>query len=146
MKKKFLFVVLWILTVVSAFCIGKSFKAESVNVSENVVEVDKFEYDRNIYEISVDEVNGITQQEAENKCYDVLGDKDTATRYKFSYKCTGAVEKDGKNYYVIDVLWLVDGNHWSYVTTCFVLYDGSEIYDGMVKKAEYVFANKIWNK
>lgn len=74
----------------------------------------------------------VTQQEAEQLCRDVLGEVAPETGFPLSYNCTGTQTVDGREYYVMTISWYVNGMHWSYISNCFVLCDGSEIYDGFV--------------
>ena len=96
--------------------------------------------------IEISEVEGISQQEAEALCLPVLGDRDDTTGFTVSYRCIGAVEKDNRQYYVIDVSWLVDNSHWSHIGNLFVSADGKEIYDDTVNQSEYIFEDILWSK
>ncbi len=108
--------------------------------------VNETKSDRDIIEISVDSVKGITQQEAEKLCQSVLGEKDEETGFVFSYGTSGAVKVEGKQYYVIRVSWLVNNSHLSYIGDFFVSADGKEIYDGTALSGEYVMGNIIWRE
>lgn len=99
-----------------------------------------------IIEISVDEVEGITKEEAEELCYFVMGEKDEETGYIFSFGTSGAVKKGKKQYYVIRASWLVDNSHLSYIGDFFVSADGKEIYNGYVSPDEYSMQDIIWSK
>ncbi len=102
-----------------------------------------------IVEISVSEVenkNGLTKEEAEKLCIDVLGDKAEETGFPISYRCIGAVSAKGKSYYVMYIAWLVEGSHWSYIGNCYVSSDGSEIYDGIVEEGKYEMTALRWKK
>lgn len=102
--------------------------------------------DNDIKEISVDSVEGITQQEAERLCYSVFGEKDKETGFLFSFGTSGAVATKGKQYYVIRVSWLVNNSHLSYIGDFFVSADGNEIYDGIAMPGEYTMGKLIWSK
>ena len=102
--------------------------------------------DNDIKEISVDSVEGITQQEAERLCHSVFGEKDKETGFLFSFGTSGAVETKGKQYYVIRVSWLVNNSHLSYIGDFFVSADGKEIYDGTALSGEYTMGKLIWSK
>lgn len=88
----------------------------------------------------------ITPEEAEKLCHSVLGDKDEATGFPFSFGVTGTYEKDGKEYYVIRASWLVNNSHMSYIGDFFVSVDGKEIYNGFVQADEYTIENLIWSQ
>ncbi len=108
--------------------------------------VNETKADSDIIEISVDSVKGITQQEAEKLCLSVLGEKDEETGFKFSFGTSGAVETEGKQYYVIRASWLVNNSHLSYIGDFFVSADGKEIYDGTALSGEYIMENAIWRE
>lgn len=99
-----------------------------------------------VIEISVDSVKGITQQEAEELCRSVLGEKDEETGFVFSFGTSGAIETEGKQYYIIRVSWLVNNSHMSYIGDFFVSADGKEIYDGTALQGEYIIGNEIWRE
>lgn len=99
-----------------------------------------------IMEISVDSVKGITQQEAEKLCHSVFGEKDEETGFIFSFGTSGAVETEGKQYYVIRASWLVNNSHMSYIGDFFVSADGKEIYSGTALPGEYIMENVIWRE
>lgn len=99
-----------------------------------------------IIEISVDSVKGITQQEAEKLCRSVLGEKDEETGFVFSFGTSGAVETEGKQYYVIRASWLVNNSHLSYIGDFFVSADGKKIYSGTALQGEYIMENEIWRE
>ena len=100
--------------------------------------------DGDITPISVDDVKGITGQEAEELCYYVMGEKDEDTGFTFSFGTSGAVQNGEKQYYVIRASWLVDNNHLSYIGNFFVSADGKEIYDGVVSGEEYEMMDLMW--
>ena len=99
-----------------------------------------------IKEISVDDVSGITAEEAEQLCYNILGEKDDETGFLFSFGVSGAVEKDNKQYYVIRASWLVNNSHLSYIGDFFVSADGKQVYDGLAGPDGYEMINIIWSK
>lgn len=102
--------------------------------------------DGDIIEISVNSVKGITQQEAEKICYSVFGEKDEETGFIFSFGTSGAVKRDGNQYYVIRASWLVNNSHLSYIGDFFVSADGKEIYSGTVLEGEYIMEDLIWRE
>ena len=122
----------------NGFCV---LSKHTKKIDENLYETDYLDA---ITEISIDDVKGIAQQEAEELCYTVLGDKDEDTGFLLSFRSTGAVEKEGKQYYVIRSSWLVDNNHWSYIGDFFVSADGKEIYNGFFEQGEYTMSDIIW--
>ncbi len=99
-----------------------------------------------IIEISVDDVSGITPQQAEELCYSVMGTSDAETGFPFSFGVSGAIEKEDKQYYTIRASWLVNNSHMSYIGDFFVAADGGEIYSGTVFQGEYDMGNIIWSK
>jgi len=118
---------------------------DNVPAQEHEVD-DKEKPISDIVEIPVDSVKGITQQEAEELCYSVLGEKDADTGFIFSFGVSGAVETAGKQYYVIRASWLVNNSHMSYIGNFFVSADGNELYNGVALSGEYEILNIIWKK
>lgn len=114
-------------------------QTQDITVNEN-------ESDGEITEISVDSVKGITQQEAEELCYFILGDKDDATGFTFSFGVLGAVKTNKKQYYVIRASWLVNNSHLSYIGDFFVSADGKEVYSGTALEGEYIMESIIWKE
>ncbi len=110
------------------------------------VAVNETKSDSAIIEISVDSVKGITKQEAEKLCHSVFGEKDEETGFIFSFGTSGAVETEGKQYYVIRASWLVNDSHLSYIGDFFVSADGKEIYSGTALSGEYIMENVIWRE
>lgn len=102
-----------------------------VNVAEEIAEQSK---------------NGITIAEAEQLCADVLGDKAEENDFPISYKCISAVSANNSLYYVMNISWLVNGEHWSYIGNCYVSFDGCEIYDGIVSGEEHEIMELRWKK
>ncbi len=88
----------------------------------------------------------ITPKEAENLCYTVMGEKDEATGFPFSFGVTGTEEIDGEEYYIIRATWLVNNDHMSYIGDFFVTTDGKKVYTGFVQGDEYTIENLIWSK
>ena len=118
----------------------------SESVPNQDIAVNETKSNSDIIEISVDSVKGITQQEAEKLCYSALGEKDEETGFVFSFGTSGAVETEGKQYYVIRASWLVNNSHLSYIGDFFVSADGKEIYDGTALSGEYIMENVIWKE
>ena len=96
--------------------------------------------------IPVDNVKGITAQEAEALCCRVMGERDEETGFVFSFGTSGAVQREEKQYYVIRVSWLVNNDHLSYIGDLFVSADGKEIYDGVVTGDKYEMMDLRWKK
>ena len=115
-------------------------------VQDQEMIIDETKSDGDITPISVDDVKGITGQEAEELCYYVMGEKDEDTGFAFSFGTSGAVQKGEKQYYVIRASWLVDNNHLSYIGNFFVSAAGKEIYDGVVSGEEYEMMDLMWKK
>lgn len=88
----------------------------------------------------------ITDEEAEQLCYQVMGKQDETTGFIFSFNATDTFEQDGKEYYAIRASWLVNNSHMSYIGDFFVSLDGKEIYTGFVSNEEYIFEKQIWSK
>ncbi|MBQ3114508.1 MAG: hypothetical protein IJC06_00075 [Clostridia bacterium] len=149
--KKSLGVIL-VLIFAFAFIRITTFTYENIKRKNNVIMQDnetvtgEHKTESAIIPISVDEVKGITKQEAEEICYYVFGEKDEDTGFVFSFGTSGAVQKDEKQYYVIRASWLVDNNHLSYIGDFFVSADGNEIYDGAVMGEEYEMMDLVWKK
>ncbi len=99
-----------------------------------------------ITKIDIESVKGITAKEAEELCYAVMGEKDEETGFLFSFGTSGAVERDGKQYYVVRASWLVNNSHMSYIGDFFVSADGKEIYSGtaLPETDEYTMDTKIF--
>jgi len=96
--------------------------------------------------IAKEQKNGITKQEAENLCRKVLGEKAEENGFPISYRCISAVSADNKLYYVMNIAWLVNNNHWSYIGNCYVSSDGQEIYDGIASPAKYEMTELRWKQ
>ncbi len=88
----------------------------------------------------------ITDEEAEQLCYQVMGKQDETTGFPFSFGVTNTIQHDGKEYYAIRASWLVNNSHLSYIGDFFVSFDGKEIYTGFVNNDEYIFEKQIWRK
>ena len=123
-------------------------KQESIVTEENGQEKENDETVPNpaILEIPVESISGITSHEAEELCYSVMGEKDEETGFIFSFGTSGAIEKDGKQYYVIRASWLVDNSHMSYIGDFFVTADGKELYSGTALGGEYEIVSKVWSE
>lgn len=155
MGKKILCVVIVILLVfaISSILYYKTFISDNENAvihSEPVpnqdIEVLDTKSDKDIVEISLDSITGITPEEAEKLCQSVLGEKDEETGFTFSFGTSGAVEANGKQYYVIRASWLVNNSHMSYIGDFYVSADGKEIYSGTTFQGEYIMENIIWSE
>ena len=173
--KKLLVVFLWIITVLLAFFIGLNVEKtgteieistetetetetqhEPINNTE--VNTNEFEseqnFDESIVEVPILDVvaiteqtqNGITQRQAEDLCRNVLGETAEENGFPLSYRCISAVSANDKFYYVMDIAWMVNNDHWSYIGNCFVSSDGQEIYDGIVLSGEYEMTELRWSK
>lgn len=88
----------------------------------------------------------ITPEEAEELCFTVMGEKDEATGFPFSFGVTGTYEIDGEEYYVVRATWLVNNDHMSYIGDFFVTTDGKKVYTGIVTPEECIIENLIWSK
>ena len=155
MKKIFISVLLMI-AVLIAFIIGVRIQNHSIEDeltnNETVITESKPEQkvDKTIVEVPISDVesiaNGITKQEAENLCRDVLGEKAEENGFPISYRCISAVSVNDELYYVMHITWLVNGNHWSYIGNCFVASNGQKIYDGVVSQGKYEMTELRWEK
>lgn len=153
-KKTFLIIIVVLVIAISVvLCHKILFNTDDIAPAETNLPLEKQEIINDkpiqtgvISEISIDSIKGITQEEAEKLCYNVMGEKDEETGFIFSFGTTGAVEKDGKQYYVIRASWLVDNSHMSYIGDFFVSSDGKEIYDGFVQQGNYTMDKIIWSK
>lgn len=158
--KKILVSVLCVIIALTAIVIClKMGKNKAVDESKNdviVVDETKNEQtsDKDIAElpasvaeaIAAQSKNGLTIAEAEQLCADVLGDKAEENGFPISYKCISAVSANNSLYYVMNISWLVNGDHWSYIGNCYVSFDGCEIYDGIVSGEEYEIMELRWKK
>lgn len=88
-------------------------------------------------QISIASVEGITESEAIDLCFEMIGKSSEETGFKLAYRCIGAIECKGVEYYVMNVTWLVDDNHWSYIGEVMVSANGDEIYDGVSENGDY---------
>ncbi len=159
MKKRISIIILWIVTIALAFYVGTKMDNPSNNIeltnntNDTITEKEQ-SFDNIIVEIPISDVesiaaaqkNGITQQEAELLCREVLGDKAEENGFPISYRCISAVSTNDKLYYVMHITWLVDNNHWSYIGNCYVSSDGQEIYDGIVSQGKYKMTELRWKK
>ena len=154
MKKKTFFAFALILLVfVIGFVLWKVFVtdnepavgSDSALTNQDVAISETEPYDK-VVEISLDSVNGITQEEAEKLCYSVLGEKNEETGFTYSFGVSGAVKAKGKQYYVIRASWLVNNSHLSYIGDFFVSADGKELYSGTALQDEYIMEKLIWEE
>lgn len=99
-----------------------------------------------IIQIPIEDVTGISPEEAVQLCYNVMGEKDEKTGFTFSFGTASAVERNKKQYYVIRASWLVNNSHMSYIGDFFVAADGKEIYDGLALPDEYIMKSIIWSE
>lgn len=163
MKKKISILVWWIITIVLAFYAGLNIKnvfnknelLDKTNKTITEIEtIHKAEDVEDIVEIPISDIeeivkqnqNSLTQQEAEELCRNVLGDKAEENGFPISYRCISAVTTNDKIYYVMHIACLVDNNNWSYIGNCYVSFDGQEIYDGIVSPAKYKMTELRWKK
>ncbi len=155
MGKKIFYVIIVVVLVftISGILYYKTFISNNETALEHSepapnqdIAVNETKTNSDIIEISTDSVKGITQQEAEKLCYSVLGEKDEETGFIFSFGTSGAVETEGKQYYVIRVSWMVNNSHLSYIGDFFVSADGKEIYGGTALLGEYIMENVIWKE
>ena len=146
MRKKLGYLCLALAVIVLAVCgllYGKTFVKDSMQSRDDVTADEAI---GNISEISVDDIEGITSNDAEEICYMVMGEKDEETGFTFSFGTSGAVEKNGKQYYVIRASWLVNNSHMSYIGDFFVRADGRELYTGTAIAGEYTIDDLIWKE
>ena len=122
--------------------INKEFRFEEKTNKSEVVEVPVSD----VESIAKEQEGGITKEEAESLCREMLGDKAEENSFPISYRCISAVSANNKLYYVMHITWLVDNNHWSYIGNCYVSSDGKEIYDGIVSPAKYEMTELRWSK
>ena len=99
-----------------------------------------------VTETSSDEVKGITPEQAEKLCYNVMGEKDDATGFPFLFRNEGMVCENGKQYYLIRASWLVNNSHFSYIGDFFVSADGKQVYSGISEEGENVISGLIWSE
>ena len=122
--------------------INKEFQFEEITNKSEVVEVPISD----VESIAKEQEDGITKEEAESLCREMLGDKAEENSFPISYRCISAVSANNKLYYVMHITWLVDNNHWSYIGNCYVSSDGKEIYDGIVSTSKYEMTELRWSK
>ncbi len=160
MKKKINIIILWIITMILAFCVGTKVDNTPIssklsnNANDTITKIPIEESADYIVEVPISDVesiakeqeHGITEQEAEILCRDVLGDKAEENGFPISYRCISAVSANDKLYYVMHITWLVDNNHWSYIGNCYVSSNGKEIYDGIVSAGKYEMTKLRWKK
>lgn len=69
--------------------------------------------------------NAISEEQALKLAQGKFGTKDPDTGYEIGYSPAGWIKDDKEmQYYVFVLRWLVDGDHWSYLTTICVSADG----------------------
>ena len=88
----------------------------------------------------------ITPEEAERLCLEILGDKAEETGFPMSCRCMGTFSENDKTFYVIEIRWLVNNSHFSYIGNCFVNLDGNEIYNGIAIAEEIKITDLLWKK
>ena len=154
MKKLFL-LFLCLATILIVFALGQKAAKHQLENEFIITETQKEQAsDKNIAEISVSDVEmivkdqgqGIVAKEAENLCREVLGEKAEENGFPISYQCIGAVSAADQMYYVMNITWLVNENHWSYIGNCYVSSDGNEIYDGIASPGKYEMTALRWKK
>ncbi|MBR5236704.1 MAG: hypothetical protein IKW06_04980 [Clostridia bacterium] len=146
-KKIFLImIVLALVFLIGGVSCYKILNPNDAPATNRDIAVSEMKPDSDIVEIPLDSVKGITQQEAEELCHLILGEKDEETGFIFSFGTSGAVETQGKQYYVIRASWLVDNSHLSYIGDFFVSADGKEMYDGTAFQGEYIMEKVIWRE
>ena len=155
MKKMILFLLVFTFTFVSG-CDHKNNEVKETTTDTEVLNNEK-ETPKNfdsITEISLEEVSKIvdendgylTEEDAELLCVDLFGDFDETMGFPIAYGTFGAVAANDTYYYVINMQWLVDNSHWSYIGTRYVSIDGQEIYDGVALQNEHEIGRLVWEK
>lgn len=152
----FLCIVTVLIPFISVFKIEKYFDKELDVYTETVITNNESEQnsDKKIVEIPIEDIeslirekrDGITMENAEKLCREIMGEKSEETGFPISYRCTGAVSYNDKLYYVINITWFVNDTHWSYIGNCFVSFDGQEIYDGVVSQDEILITDLRWKQ
>lgn len=158
MKRKIGIVIIWLIAIVFVFYAGlktahhlseyaqRNQTGDAPTETETVKEFDAIEEIpvADVEAIAAKQPNGITKLQAEQLCRDVLGDTAEENGFPISYHCIGSVSANGRLYYVMDIAWYVDRQHWSYIGNCFVSSDGQEIYDGVAASAQYTITDLRW--
>ncbi len=96
--------------------------------------------------IELDDVNGITADEAIALCESVIGTVDEISGFEIGYSVVGAGEYEGEQYYIINVTWFVENHHWSYVGNWAVSADGDKIYDADYRDENCCLHDVHWEK
>jgi hypothetical protein len=90
---------------------------------------------------------GISEEDAANLCRIVLGEAADDTGFRLAYRCVETKEFEDQYYYVMNMSWLVDDIHWSYIGEVMVSVSGDEIYSGAVdREGNYFLVEKLWEK
>lgn len=156
-KTRITIIIVWVLSAVLSFFAGMLYQWAStteIKTTKDYGQIAKEENFDNIVEVPVSDVEaaakkqvgGLTSQDAEKLCRDVLGEKAEENGFPISYSCISAVSANDKLYYVMHIAWLVDNTHWSYIGNCFASSDGREIYDGIALSGEYEISELLWKK
>ena len=111
------------------------------------IETPSFDDSGKVIDIPLNSVNGISEEEALNLCFSIVGEKCEETGFRLAYHYVGAIEYEGAEYYVMNMTWLVDDNHWSYIGELIVSANGDKIYDGVIdEEGNYYLGQKRWQK
>lgn len=158
MKKIFIFVLCIVLVLIGVI-VGVKIKnhfADEMNDNPTAMMESETEYtsDNSIKELPISDVeniarqseNGLTKQDAELLCQEVLWEQAEETGFPVSYRCIAAVSAEDQLYYVMHIAWFVNNSHWSYIGNCFVSIDGQEIYDGVVSDGIYEMTELRWKQ
>jgi len=126
---------------------SNTYKSQKQFVAEQYSMDIKHKFSR-IYLEGIEQVeNEISGSEAVNLCYEVLGEKAVETGFALSYQHVDSVEIENKKYYVINMYWLVEDSHWSFIGNAMVSNNGHEIFDGALEQnGSYIIAEKIWSR
>ena len=110
--------------------------------------------ENDLVEIPIESVEGITEEDAKNLCREIIGDIadgssliiEHNTGFKLAYRCDAAIEYEGVQYYVINMTWLVDDNHWSSIGDLMVSANGNEIFYGIQHSdGTFSIGKSIWS-
>ncbi len=96
--------------------------------------------------IELDDVDGITADEAIALCRSEVGTVDDETGFEISYRLIGAGEYEGEQYYILRMEWLVDNNHWSYIGDLAVSAKEDKIYDTHCRDEDCTLSDVWWEK
>lgn len=98
-------------------------------------------------QVPLEQVQGISIEEAEDLCYETIGEFDEDTGFELSYRCIEAVKIEDATYYVMFISWLVDNDHWSHIGHVLVSADGAAIYSCTPNEdGSYTLDRKLWGK